>query len=120
MAGGSGREVTIDVLVEPAGSGTRVARDDAATSVEPTLQDVRTDLILLLFAKIGAWDGVPPVRPCAEGGAVLRVDPEVVTSERHRPSAELLELAVRRDVREPNIRRPRAAIDGAGRCVDIE
>src|SRR2546422_72820 len=63
----------------------------------------------------GATDG-----PDAEGNATLRINPQVVAAKWHRPTAELLVLAVRGDVAEPGGRGPRPTSDGSPCGENIE
>lgn len=92
---GSGRQVTVDVLVESACTGTPVARacDPALQHVGalPGLRGARHGRLAL----VGSGHGVAPVRPRAVRRRPHAVDPQVVTREGHRAVGELFEVRIR-------------------------
>src|SRR5829696_7915145 len=95
-----GRLVAVDVLVEAAGARAGVARDRAVGEHGPALQDVGPGVVVVVarLTQVHAADGVAVVSPDAEGRVPERADPDVVTEERHRTPAELLEVGVGGDI----------------------
>src|SRR5207253_7146567 len=82
----------VDVLIEPAGVRTHVAREAPVRILVATLVDVgrRCVLVLRRLPRIRTLNGVPPVGPDAVRERPDRADIEIVAAEGHRAAAELL------------------------------
>src|SRR6266567_4133066 len=97
----------VDVLVESAGVGTRVAREAPVGILRATLVDVGTvRVVVAALARIRTGDHVPPIGPDAVGERPDRADIEIIATERDRPAAELLPVWVARGSAQPRRRRP--------------
>src|SRR5207249_10649880 len=88
--------VPVDVLVEPAGVRTRVAREAPVGILRATLVDVgrRCVLVLRRLPRIRTLNGVPPIGPDAVRERPDRADIQVVAAERNRAAAELLVVRI--------------------------
>src|SRR5581483_1841546 len=97
-----GRKVAVDVLVEAAVPRAAVAAPGAVLEVAALMDVGRPGVLVLgILARVGALDGVTPIRPHAERKVVHGADVEVVARERHGAVGELLVVRVGRDVADP-------------------
>src|SRR5712692_598918 len=99
--------VAVDVLVEPAGVRTRVAREAPVGILRATLVDVgAVRVAVAALTRIRTGDHVPPIGPDTVRERPDRADVDVIAAERGRPAAELLPVWVARDRAQPRRRRP--------------
>src|SRR5205085_9999145 len=113
--------VAVDILVEPAGIRTGIAREAPVGILRATLVDVSAVRVAVAaLPRIRTCDHVPPIGPDAVRERPDRADIEIVATERERSAAELLPVWVARGRTQPSRRRPSQRGRRARRAERVE